>query len=196
MSIIGPLKSGHGIEIAVLELLKDELAPYVNEAAIQDGLKAGSLQWVKSWGLISEYDRWPESNLPAILLAAPGLRDEPERSGDGAYSADWTLGVSITVGAANARDARRFSQVYAAAIRGCVMQRLSGDLRASDWLDEAYWDVSKTDRKVVAAAECAFAVQQSEVVNWRGGPSGDMPDEIPESFPIVKEVDVKTEIER
>ncbi|HVQ60381.1 MAG TPA: hypothetical protein VMS60_15885 [Solirubrobacterales bacterium] len=201
MSIIGRLTSGLDVERATLVALRDRLPKYLKEAAKQASVKPeeiAEIEEVKSWAVISEYDRWPETNLPAIIIAAPGLRGEPVKGGDGSYRVKWTLGVSIVVSAATAPKARKYAQIYAAAVRGAILQARSmgKDLRVSDWIDEVYETTKREGRKTTVAATVVFVVDQSDVVNWRGGPATDeeLPEVIPEDFPEVTEIDVESEI--
>lgn len=198
MSVIGPLTGGLEVERGVLKTLRAWLPTYLKDAIAQAGLKPNAIQPVKSWSVISEHDRWPEANLPAVIIAAPGLRGNPEKGGDGSYRVVWQVAVSIVIGAATGPKARKYAQVYAAAIRGAILQRrsLGDEMRATDWVDEGYTTISHTDKRTVVGAALFFDVEQNQVVNWRLGPKGDEPPkEVPAEVPEVTEIDVEMEIE-
>jgi hypothetical protein len=199
MSVIGRLTSGLNVERAALVILKQRLETYLGEAAAQAAVKpaeVATIQKVESWSVISEYERWPEANLPAVIIAAPGIRGEPEKNGDGSYNVTWTLGVTVVVAGATPPKARKYAQIYAAAVRGAVLQaRTLGDgLKVADWIDEVYETTKREERRTVVAGTVVFAVNQRDVVNWRSGPGADWPDEIPEDFPVIEQVDVESEI--
>ncbi|HXS32250.1 MAG TPA: hypothetical protein VN758_00580 [Solirubrobacterales bacterium] len=198
MSIVGPLIGGLEVERAALVVLREWLPTYLKEATDQAGLKPGLIEEVNSWMVLSEVDRWPEANLPAVIVAAPGLIKEPEKDGDGSYSVVWKLEVSVSIAAATGPAARKYAQVYAAAIRGLILQRrsLGDDMLATDWLDEAYGTSSQAEERTVAAAAVVFAVQHDNVVNWRKG-KGLVPNKpVPANDPTVQEIDVDTEVQQ
>lgn len=197
MSIVGPLVDAGQIEAAVIRALKTWLRSYIVEVAAQNSFK-GPIEKVKSWAVASEYDRWPEQGLPAVIVAAPGLLGEPTKAGGEFYRASWSVEVSVTVAAAKAPRARRLAQMYGAAVRGALLQRrsLGDDLQATDWLDEDSGDVAHDKRRTVVVVQNAFAVEHSRIVAWRKGPKGDKPpDSMPQEYPTVQEIDVETEIE-
>jgi hypothetical protein len=194
VSVAGPIFSAHLIEEGLISTLRTWLPSYLADVAAQHGV--GKIAPVKSWGLSSEYERWPEQGLPALIVACPGLRGEPEKTGDGFYRAIWSAEVSVTISARTGPAARKYAQIYAAAIRGAVLQRRSlGDgARVTTWLDEAYGDVAVEQRRTIVAAANVFAVEQNEVVSWRKGPGSDKPP-IPTEWPEVTETEIETEIE-
>lgn len=194
----GNLSSAAAVERAALVALKGWLPKYVPLAAKYEGVKPNLLEPVKSWAVSSEYELFPESDLPAIIISSEGLLGPPRKDGAGFYTVTRSLEVSITIAAATAPRARLYSQIYVAAIAGAILQRrsLGNDMCAADWLDEANGTHEKTGRKTVCVAASVFAVEHRNVVNWRKGPKDDVPpDEIPETNPIVTDVDVKTEVE-
>jgi hypothetical protein len=196
-SIFGPLFSAHQIEESVVSNLRTWIPTYLAEAARQHGVK---LAPVRSWGLASEFDRWPEQGYPALVVAADGIGkgSSPEKYGGGNYRAGWACGVTVAVRAATLPEARKYGQIYAAVIRGVMLQRRSlGEAgQVAEWLDEGYGAIEVEQKRTTFGAENVFVITKDEVINWRQGPKGDAPpDEIPEAWPIVNEVDVKTEVE-
>jgi hypothetical protein len=197
MSTFGPLFSAHEIEDGARQVLQDWLPTYMGEVQRQHGVK---LPPIKSWATVDSYDRWPEQALPALMIIAGGIGKggEPQEHGGGFYRATWALSVSVTVEHPKANDARKIARLYAAAIRGVLLQRRTLGVAGtvSDWLDEGYGAIKTKDRRTRAAAENVFAVKVEEVVNWRMGPKTDEPPaQVPADYPEITELDVVTEVE-
>ncbi len=194
--VIGPLFSAHKIEEAVLRNLKRWLPGYLSIACEIHGIEEG-IAGVESWDLGTELESFPENALPALLVACEGILEEPEKGAGGMYRAEWGCEVGIAIAAANAVKARIYSQVYAAAIRGALMQRrtLGDDGQVSRWLGEVYGRPEAIDdRRSRSTAAVAFAVRKDEVLSWTRGPGTDAPP-IPDGWPVVKETATETEIQ-
>lgn len=167
----------------------------MEQVSAQHGV--GQLPEIKSWGLSNAYDRWPEQALPALVVVAEGIgRDgTPEQYAGGFYRASWALGVSVTIEHPRADDARKLAHLFAAAVRGALLQRrgLGSGGRVTKWLDEGY-PMSIKERRTRASAENVFAVAQDEVVNWRLGPKTPEPPTSPIEYPEVTETDADVEV--
>ena len=195
LEIFGPLFSPHVLEEATVAHLEGWLPTYTEAVEAQYDLE---LPEVVTWGLVDSFDRWDDSGqgLPALVVGAEGIGNggEPEKYGGGDYRAGWELHVLLVVEHPKPDAARKIAQLYSAAIRGLMLQQgtLDGAVSVTDWLDEGYpYSIGESSTR--AAAENSFLVEKDEVVNWQRGPKTPTP---PKPLPEVKEVDVKTEIEK
>lgn len=171
--MIGALVDAGVLEQRVLEVLRSsDTDLYLRHAEQQAGKAQGYLGPLQSFGVVSEYDRFPEDHLPAVIVATPGILEEPEHDSEGYYRATWALEVSVTATGSNPVDARRRSQLYAAAIRGLVLQvpLAAPGFKASvrRWMDESYTDVPTSKRRSILATSNVFAVEVEDVVSLAG----------------------------
>jgi hypothetical protein len=193
--VVGPLFSAHLIEEAVISTLRKWLPGYLTIACDLHGVEEGIVR-IQSWGLASRVDdRWPEQGLPALLVVGGKARDQ-EKDGGGTYRATWPFEVGVALSGSVPHIARKHAQVYAAAVRGAIVQRRSlGDgLRATEWTGEDSAEGEDKQRRTIAAVSNSFEVTQEDVVSWKRGP-GSNDGLIPDAWPVVKEIDTKTEIE-
>jgi hypothetical protein len=84
-SAIGPIVSGHDVEQATLAVLRRWMPTYLAEAERQTGRVVGSLPVIRGWTVATTFDKWPEDQLPAIVLISPGLASPPDADGSGEY---------------------------------------------------------------------------------------------------------------
>lgn len=178
------------------ELDNDELIELLDEAIAAGDIKPRSLAIPKSWATVSEYDRFPEQGLPAIIVSAPGMTDEPRMSGDGYVHGEWVIEVSATVSANGAKETRRLGQMYLAAIQGAMLQRRSlGDAEIAVRLSAVdYADVPSEKRRSILAVGAAFAVTVDRMFSVKAGPLGpEPPDPIPATWPVATSVNVEIE---
>lgn len=194
---------------------RDELIELLDAAIEAEEIKPRSLAAPKSWATVSEYDRFPEQGLPAIIVSAPGLADTPQMNGAGEIRADWTVEVSATVSANGARQTRRLAQMYLAAIQGAMLQRRSlGDPYTAVYLtDVQYADVPTERRRSIMAAAAAFRVGVEQMLSTKEGPVSPLPpdptpptwpdpppdpgtpDPVPEAWPTISSTNVEIELE-
>src|SRR5690606_28735184 len=124
---------GH-LEDAAEETLRTWLPAYLNEVVAGDPA-APTVKAPRSFNVTSEDGRWPEQQLPAIIIASPGVPDDIGR-GDGAgnHEAVWQLEITAIVRGKNQKTARRLAQIYWAAISLSIVQRrsLGGDRYRAD----------------------------------------------------------------
>lgn len=187
---IGPLVDAGALEERFLEVLPVALPPYLAATAVAAGKPAGYLPGIKTWSVVSEHDRFPEEGLPCVIIGAPGITGEPTKDGEGNWTAIWAFEVSVTATGRDAREARRRAQLFAAAVRACLLQtKISApNFKASvlAWLDEAYTDVPTTKRRSILATSNVFSVEVEDVVNEYGRPG--------DPNPPITEVDVEVDI--
>jgi hypothetical protein len=168
---VGPIAHAGVVELAVTTTLKKWLPTYLAEACRQHEITGVATP--RSWVTASEYDRWPENQLPAIIVSAPGTEGEPRADGDRVYRADYELRVTAEIVARRAGEARLIGQLYAGAIRVALMQRRSlGDgLRVTDWLGESNATLGFTgtaDRRTRFASQNIFRVTVPNLFTERG----------------------------
>lgn len=131
----------------------------------------------------SEFEKWPEDQLPFIVVMVSGLAGAPERHAQGNYRAEWTCAVAAIVSASSpdgtGQDAtRRLSLAYGAAIRAAVLQHKmlksalypAGFATGLSWQDETYTDVPALAERSMAAARVTFTVAVDNAVTEQAGP--------------------------
>src|SRR5690606_7735445 len=78
-SIFGPIVTGADVERAALDTLKTWAPEYLAWVERATGREPGSLARPRSWVNSTSIDRWPEEQLPSVLLLSTGLAEEPAR---------------------------------------------------------------------------------------------------------------------
>jgi hypothetical protein len=173
-----------------------ELIEILDELIESGEIKPRNVAAPQSFATVSEYDRFPEQGLPAIIVSAPGMAEEPRVSGDGFIGGDWIIEVSATVSANGAKQTRRLAQMYLAAIQGAMLQRRSlGDPEMIVRLSAVeYADVSNDQRRSIVAAGAAFTVSVDRMISIHAGPiTPEPPEPIPASWPIATTINIQIE---
>lgn len=183
MSVFGNLLTGRDVEQDVLEHLQTWMGTYLAEVERQSGL--APLPPVRSWTSHNEFDKWPEEQIPCVLIVSPGLAGAPVKDGDGTYRASWSLGVAVIVSGASRDDTNHLAKLYSAAVRAILLQHpgLADDCRGVTWVDERYDDLPPEDGRTLAAGQNVFAIEYTNVLNSRLGPAA--PSEDPEEWVLV-----------
>lgn len=198
MSVIGTAWHPGHLEDKVIETLKLWLPSSLNEAIAQDSNAPAKVAVPRSYIVVSEDDRWPEDQLPAIVVTSPGLVDTPDRDkGDGSWRGTWSLEVTAIVKGRTAPEARRVCQLYWTAICISVLQRrsLGKPYQASTLADAALDSVPIEKRRTLAGATALFHVEVQSMFSEYDGPKTPVPpDPMPATWPVVTETNTETEI--
>ena len=177
---IGPLVSGRDVELAAMALLKRWAGTYLAEAERQHGYAPASLPRIRGWATAHDFEKWPEDQLPCILLVSPGLADEPMADGGGVYRVKFSLGIAAIVSARTMSETAALAKLYCAAMRACVLQHqsLEGFAAGVEWLDETYDDLESIDTRSLGAGQAIFSVTVDGFARRWNGPT--TPEEPPD----------------
>lgn len=199
-SPIGRLVSGRDVELAALAMLKRWTPTYLAEAERQTGRDPKALPRMRSWTTTNEFEKWPEDQLPSVLLISPGLAEPPSPDGRGYYRAKFSLGLAVIVSANTADSTAALAKLYCAVLRACMVQHqsLEGFASGVDWMDETYDDLPSEDGRTLGAGQLIFAVEVEAIARrWNGPafpsePPDDDADPLPED-PTVETVEITTQ---
>lgn len=194
MSIFGNLYGGDQIDSALIAVLERWMETYLKEVARQRGISQ-TLEVPRSIVAVSEFDRWPEEQLPSIVIVNPGTDGVPAKDGAGVFRAHWPIEICISVQADTQAITRRNSQLYIAAARGCLMQRraLEAGMKGVDWGGESYELVDIEKRRSIAGAKASFVIEREDVLSVGAGPTDPLVDPQPGNWPTVKEAEATVE---
>jgi hypothetical protein len=177
-SIFGRILTGGQVEEACLAVLKRWSSTYIAEVERQVGLTAGELARFRSFTIAPTLDKYPEDQLPALLVISPGTVPPPVRRSGGVHSVSWLIGLGCVCSASTAQLSRRNARIYVAACRAALAQRQSLDGFDSDgidWLDESYDDLTVDDARSLGWGIAHFSVAVDDVLTTFAGPT--TPDE-------------------
>jgi hypothetical protein len=199
-SIFGPIISGADVEAWCIDLFRNWFGTYLSEIERQAGFEAGALQRPRSYTVAPSLDKWPEDQLPAVLVISVGTSEPPLREGGGSYRARFDVGAGCVCSSRTQAETRRAAMLYAAALRLLLIQRPSLDGHASGtvWTSESYDELDFDDGRTLGAGVVAFTVEVHEVALANAGPlERDLPlspdtDPWPDD-PIADDVEVAVE---
>ncbi|HKE81073.1 MAG TPA: hypothetical protein VKB54_17275 [Solirubrobacteraceae bacterium] len=176
-SVFGPLVSAVHVEDHVLRILERWLPSYLYEVERNAGIPVGTLPPIRSVVRSSEIEKFPEDQLPCLMLASPGLTDPPEADGGGYYAATWQINLGIEIVAAPNRKALELARLYALAVRAATVQQQQDPgleqpvpVIRVDWRDERYDVLDSIDDRTVCIGRVELAVTVAEVLQWGLGP--------------------------
>jgi hypothetical protein len=158
---IGDIMTGRDVELAMLTFLRRWGGTYLAECERQRGYGPGALPRVRAYTTAADFEKWPEDQLPCLLLVSPGLAEAPLADGAGSYRVKFSVGLAVIVSAATMDETAALSKLYVAAMRAAILQHqsLEGFASGVEWLDETYDDLPSVDTRSLGAGQCIFAVE-------------------------------------
>jgi hypothetical protein len=198
-SVFGTIISAGAVERAVADSLREWISTYIGEIERIEGYDPGSIERPLDVISTSDFEKWPEDQLPVVLVLNAGLAGQPIRRGDGVHEATWLVALAPVVSDVNAADTRTLALAYAAAIRAAILQHksLGGFAAGLTWRDENYTDLPFADTRSLMAGRVVFEVTVEGVVRDSGGPPAPLPDpsDDPGDWPTTSEVETIVEPE-
>ncbi len=191
--VYGPLRHEGEIEDAVLATLQTWLPHYLERVA--EYYDWDPIDEPYSWVVVSEYDRFPDEALPAIIVMVPRTSEVPDNKGNGKWDADYALTVFAEVAAPDGASARRLSQLYGAAVLGSLMhnRKLAEGIAITEWLggNNGTLEIDEASRRTRCGHEHFFKVRMRDVVDAMSGPATSTPPSpAPTQLPEITDVDV------
>jgi hypothetical protein len=167
----GLIISASQVEQATLATLLGRLEAYGAALAAQEALDAPPTP-PRSYTCASGFDHWVEDQLPAVVVASPGLVPGSLEPRGGFYSVVFGLVVGVYVSAATEAATHRLVRLWAAAVRACLLQSpaLGGLCSELVWLAESYDDRPVDERRSWGVGTCAFEVRVDDVLDTNAGP--------------------------
>jgi hypothetical protein len=171
-SIFGPIVSGGDVEDWCFAVLQRWSCTYLAEVERQHGIPAGSLPLPRGWVPAPTFEKWPEDQIPAVVLTCTGTTEPPLKNGDGSYRARWAVRLAVLCSASTQALSRRLAQLYLAAHATILTQRpsLEGHAAGVRWLGEDYTLIDHADSRSLWAGEGQFTVEVDGVRCANAGP--------------------------
>lgn len=182
-SVFGPIISAFEVEHALAACVRIWIRDYLAEMARQRGLPPEGMPPFRSIVASGHAERWPEDQLPALLIVSPGLAETGARRslevhGDGGYVARWRVDCVSEVSARGNRQAVMLARLYTAAVRTLVVQQPLRDgvsdpppwLRRIDWIGERYDLRDGAVERTRCAGTTSFVVEAVDVSTRGLGP--------------------------
>lgn len=167
------------VEQAVMGVLKTWMNTYLATVERQHGLEAGSTIRPRSWIHRTELEKWPEEQIPAVIVICTGLDDRPVKDGRFKYRVPWLVGVAVVceAGGPDPQTAtRQQAYRYAAAVRAMLVQKqgldgaLGGTVRGVEWIDGRNNELPPEDQRTIYASRQVFRVEVDDVLTEGAGP--------------------------
>lgn len=194
MSVFGEIRTPAELEAATEKHLRHWMPTYLKEVGTQQGLKLGK---VGSYTVVSEYGKWPEKGLPAIVIESAGLVDTPDEDGENKLSGTFSLEVSVTAQGPDAVGTRKLAMAYGSAVVAALMQhrKLAEDIWVVELIDTAFAGADAANARTRIAVASVFHVRLENFLDTSEGPLEPEPETIPDEWPTVKSVETEVEKE-
>ncbi len=156
----------------MLPVLREWSDTYIAEVERQHSIEAGSLARVRGWVLSPTFDKWPEDQVPGVLIVSTGVAATPQRHGEGMYRATWSIELGCIASARTQQLAHEQAMLMLAAHKAILVQRpsLEGFAAGTRWMSERYDPLSYDDTRSLYAATATFAVDVENVLFSLAGP--------------------------
>lgn len=182
MNQFGLLYNSWDFEAEVAAFLDRWIDSYLSETERRLDLTPRYYARPKSLNVAFDDEKFPENQLPAILVVVDGFED-PTRIGGDIYSGWLTWSLVIWVKGQTEKDAHKFAQTYGAAIRSLVLKRpsLDGTVNTTEWEGESYGSfiTSGERNRTIAGVAIDFRSLIDAVVDGNGPLEPDASDPLP-----------------
>lgn len=198
--LFGQIISPKAVEHAVVASLNEWLDDYLGELERVEGYAPNAIE--RPHGIItsSEFSKWPEDQIPVVVVINLGLAGKPERRAEGRYDASWLIGIAAVVSDQDQSSTRDLAFTYLTAIRVAIGQHKmlksplhpDGFANFSMWHDETYSDIAFNESRTLGAGRSIFEIGVESVMTEFAGPREPYPDatQIPAPLPTVSQTPV------
>ena len=200
-TIFGRIVTGHDVEQWALAVLHKWSSTYLAEVERQHGYEAGHLQRFRGWAIGPTFDKWPEDQVPGVLVVSAGTAGRPVKDADKSYRTRWQLQVGCLASARTQKLSHEHAHMYTTACRVALLQKqsLEGWAAGTDWLGDRYDPLAYDDTRSLYAGYADLTVEVRDVATVTAGPTEPddplEPDTLPWPLPPLVET-VETEIEQ
>lgn len=176
MSLFGRIVSDDTVEDAVIATLRKWLPTMLSEVERQRNLQQGYHERPQDYTSRTEFDKWPEEQLPLVIVVCPGISDDPVKEGRGIYRAKYDVGIVVVVSSIDKDSTRRIAQRMGAAVRAVLAKKSSldgafeGDVRGVDWIGTKNNELKAEDDRTIWANRQLFSVEIGNVLTKGSGP--------------------------
>jgi hypothetical protein len=194
VSVFGPTRHPGELERAVEKGLRKWMPTNVKRMSAVGGLK---LAPIKSFSVVSDYAKFPELKLPALVVESAGLVNGTlEEDGEGNLSGTFSVSVFSMVQGIDAIATRDAAFGYWWPIAASLMQHRSLDdgIWIKEFVDTGFAGANVDQRRTRIAFEHVFYVTLEDFLNIGEGPLEPEPEPIPDDWPKV--ASTETEVEK
>lgn len=199
MSVFGPIVNQPAIQQAVVETIDLWIVTYLAEIERQNDLEPRAIQLPKSYITSDdgELNKWPEDQLPAILVMCPGNANDPVERADG-YTANFAVNVAAIVSQRDKESTTTMAGYYGAALMALIVQNpsLGGIANGVRWRGGRTDDLAPDDARSIAAAVHVFEVEVENVVQLADFGLNEPPEDPYEAFEFETPDSITVDVEQ
>lgn len=198
--IFGPSIDSSDVERAMQAHLEAWMDTHVAEIARVKDPKherwaAGAILPIKTYRIshLATPQKWPEDQLPTIVIGSMGETAKPRIEEDGKVVAKFGVAILCVATGFDEEDSRELSRLYSSAAREAIMQHpdLGEFANGVEMGPESNSPVTKGVEAARSLHGCArpYTVEVEYVLDLLEGPAKPLPDpdDPPEDWPVVKE---------
>lgn len=179
--VYGEYTGAHHVEAAILNTLWKWMPSYCYEVSREMEFPPDFLNPVRSWRVATNMERYPEDQLPGVILVNNGVPEPPikhaNETGGDVYFAYWAVEIGIHVVAKGVKEkasprAMTLARMYALAIRLLMIQQRDdeGVMGMVDPLTEVPGVLNVEDDRTTCLSVCGFRVETPNWAEWGEGP--------------------------
>lgn len=179
--VYGEFVGAHHLEAAILDTLWYWLPSYCYEVSREAGLGAEFLQPIRGWRVASDMERFPEDQLPCVVLVNNGVTIQPRKHAieeADVFLAHWEvmLGVQVAAKGSKAKAVPRaltLARMYSLALRLVMIQKRDEDgvMGMTDPMSERpNQTLSIDDDRTTCLAVTTFSIVTDKWAEWGNGP--------------------------
>jgi hypothetical protein len=152
--------TGYDVEQHVEDTLKPRLAYYTPQLGYPEP---------RAYVHAFNFDKWPEDQVPAIVIVNNGINAIPRQDGDKSYRAPWTIGVGAIVSARTEEETNIMVKTWGGLIRATLLQQqsLGGFTDGITWVSETYDQLPSIDRRSLQTVHLMFEIIVPKTVSAR-----------------------------
>lgn len=192
MTINARILTDDQVEDAVLATLRLWIPSKLSDIETQLFLSVGYYQRPVAWEVKTDFQKFPEEQLPMVIVVSIGLDDRPVKAGSQKYRAVWDMGVITVASSIDQASSRRAAYRLGAAARAALVHRQSLDgaldstVRGVEWIGSRNNEVPADDGRTAWAQRQVFRVEVDDIITMSAGPAGPdaRPPVDPEGDPI------------
>lgn len=169
--IFGALVFPDEVEAAVIATCQKWFPEYLALAERKLGFTPEDIPEIGSWVATADLTRWPEEQLPSVLVMNTGLAEEPKKYG-GDYTAKFAVGLAVVASGQDGPTTDRLVKIYTAILRAILTHHpdLGDFATAIEWVDEGYDALpSGKRRRDLGAGQLIMRVEVESVISDKGG---------------------------